>query len=222
MLDWLPLDISTNGKEIDGLMYLIYYVVGIWFLAAEGLLLYFVFKYRRKDGVKGKYLTGNTLKGAGWVLIPAVLVLVCDLAIDAKGEHVWHDIKMEMPKWDVNVRVEAQQFAWTFRHAGKSGKIGDPDNIATNGELHVPAGKVVRFEVASKDVIHSFWIPGLRLKQDVVPGRVIPGWFEVKADTKPGTKIGIGCAQMCGVGHTVMGATLIVDSPEDYAAFLKK
>ena len=219
MLSWLPQDISSNGHEIDGIMYLIYYVVGAWFIFAEGLLLYFVIRYRKKNGVRGKYLTGNTFKTACWVLIPAMLVLICDLAIDAKGEHVWEDIKMQIPKdYEINVRVEAQQFAWTFRHAGKSKIIGDPDNIVTNGELHVPVDAVVRFEVASKDVIHSLWIPNLRLKQDVVPDRTIPGWFKA---TKTG-KYGIGCAQMCGVGHTVMGANLIVHTKEEYEQWLKK
>ena len=219
MLNWLPQDVSSNGHEIDAIMYLIYYVVGAWFILAEGLLFYFVIKYRKKTGVRAKYFTGNTFKTACWVFIPAALVLVCDLAIDARGEHVWKEIKMQITEdYDVNVRVDAQQFAWTFHHAGKSKIIGDPDNIVTNGELHVPVDAVVRFELASKDVIHSFWIPNLRLKQDVVPGRVIPGWFKA---TKVG-KYGIGCAQMCGVGHTVMGGTLIVHTKEDYETWLQK
>jgi cytochrome c oxidase subunit 2 len=218
MFNWLPQNVSSYGHEMDHLMWLIYYVVGAWFLVAEGLVFYFIFRYRNKPGVGAAYATGRGLKAASWVLIPAALVLICDLAIDAKAESVWHHIKQEIPTPDVQVRVEARQFAWTFRHAGPDGKFDTADDIVTNGELHVPVGKVVRFELTSKDVIHSFWLPNLRLKQDVVPGRMIPGWFKVE---QVGT-YGIGCAQICGNGHTVMGATLVVHSEEDYREWLKK
>ncbi len=218
MFNWLPQNVSSYGHEMDAVIWLIYYVVGAWFLLAEGLVIYFVIRYRRRNGVKAAYSTGRGLRAASWVLVPAVLVLVCDFAIDAKAAALWRHIKLEMPTPDVQVQIEARQFAWTFRHAGADGKFNTPDDIVTNGELHVPVGKVVRFELTSRDVIHSFWVPNLRLKQDVVPGRMIPGWFKAE---KPGT-FGIGCAQICGNGHTVMGATLVVHEQADYDAWLKK
>ena len=218
LFSWLPRNISSFGHEMDSLMWLIYWVVGAWFLAAEGLIVYFIFRYRKKEGVRAAYVTGRGLKGAAWVLVPAVLVLACDLAIDAHAEAVWHHIKLEVPTPDVQVRIEAQQFAWTFRHAGPDGKFNTADDVVTNGELHVPVGKVVRFELESRDVIHSFWAPNLRLKQDAVPGRTIPGWFKAE---KVGN-YGIGCAQICGAGHTVMGAMLIVQEQADYDQWLKK
>lgn len=218
MLHWLPENISSFGQQIDDVMYLIYYVVGVWFLVAEGVLLYFIFRYRRQAGVKAAFAPGRTLKTLAWVVVPAILVLICDLAIDAKGEAAWAAVKKEIPPADVQILVEARQFAWTIHHAGKSGVIGDPDNIVTSGELHVPVNKVVRFELQSRDVIHSFWVPTLRLKQDIVPGRTIPGWFKA---TKTG-KYGFGCAQLCGAGHTVMGGTLIVHDQKEYDEWLKK
>lgn len=218
LFSWLPENISSYGREMDGLMWLIYYVVGVWFLLAECLVFYFLFRYRRKEGVRAQYATGRGLKSAGWVIVPALLVLVCDFAIDARGEAVWRHIKLEIPTPDVQVRIEARQFAWMFRHAGPDGKFDTADDVVTNGELHVPVGKVVRFELESRDVIHSLWIPNLRLKQDAVPGRTIPGWFKAE---KVGN-YGIGCAQICGNGHTVMGAMLVVQTQGDYDQWLKK
>jgi len=218
MFRWLPENISTFGHDIDGIMYLIYYVVGVWFLLAEGILIYFALRYRRRAGVAAAYAPAKTLRPMLWVLIPASLVLMCDLAIDAKGSPAWEKIKRDIPAHDCLVRVEARQFAWNFRHAGPDGVLDTADDVVTSGQLHVPVNKVVKFELVSKDVIHSFWAPNLRLKQDVVPGRAITGWFE---PTRTGT-FGIGCAELCGTGHGVMGATLIVQSQSDFDNWLKK
>jgi len=218
MLRFLPENISSFGQAMDANMYLIYYLVGAWFILAEGLLIWFVWHYRRRPGRVATYQPGHTRKALAWVLVPTLLVLACDFAIDAKGSEIWRTIKLDTPKPDCLVRIEAQQFAWNFRHAGADLALETPDDVVTNGQLHVPVGKVVRFELVSKDVIHSFWVPNLRLKQDAMPGRTITGWFQ--AD-KIG-HYGIGCAQLCGTGHRVMQATLIVESQADYESFLKK
>jgi len=218
MLNWLPENISTFGRDIDGIMYLIYYLVGAWLILAEGVLIWFLIRYRKRAGVKARYQPGVALGAMAWVVVPAVLVFVCDLAIDAKGAPIWEHVKQEIPKHDCLVRIEGRQFAWNFRHAGKDGKLDTADDIVTNGQLHVPVGKVVKFELISRDVVHSFWCPNLRLKQDAVPGRVIPGWFDAN---KIGD-YGIGCAELCGTGHGVMSATLVVESQEDYDKFLVK
>ena len=87
-----------------------------------------------------------------------------------------------------------------------------------DNELHVPVNKVVRIDLTSKDVIHSFFVPNLRLKQDAVPGRIIHVWFEA-------TEVGeyeIPCAELCGFGHSGMLGTLTVQSEEDYDKWLKK
>ena len=85
LFSWLPENISSFGREMDSLMWLIYYVVGVWFLIAEGLVFYFILRYRRKEGTRAAYATGRGFKAAAWVLVPALLVLICDFAIDARG-----------------------------------------------------------------------------------------------------------------------------------------
>lgn len=212
MLDWLPENLSSFGRDIDRSMYTIYYVVGAWLILAEVVLLYFVFRYRRSTNSTATYEPGRTPRALFWVVAPAILVLMCDLVFDAQGTKTWSKVKIDLPQGDELVRIEGRQFAWNFRHAGKDRQLDTADDIVTNGQLHVPVSKVIRFELVSKDVIHSFWVPSLRLKQDAVPGRRIEGWFDAN---KTG-QYGIGCAELCGTGHGIMGATLFVHSQEDY------
>ena len=217
MLHWLPQNISTYGQSIDDVMRLIYYIVGAWFILAEAVLLYFVIRYRRRDGGHAGYAPGNTARALAWILVPAALILACDLGIDYAQEDVWNEIKLHIPT-DVKqtVRIEGQQFVWNFRHPGKDGKLDTADDIVLINQLTVPVNEKIRFELSSKDVLHSFWVPELRLKQDAVPGRIINGWF---AATKTGTYT-IGCAELCGSGHTTMKAQLHVLNPADYAQWL--
>ena len=92
------------------------------------------------------------------------------------------------------------------------------DDLKIENELHVPVNKVVILTLKSEDVIHSFFVPNLRLKQDTLPGREIPAWFEaIKAGTYE-----IPCAELCGFGHSGMKGKLIVHTPADYAKWVKK
>ena len=143
--------------------------------------------------------------------------MACDLGIDYAQGSVWDEIKLHMPT-DVKqtVRIEGQQFVWNFTHPGKDGQLDTADDIVLINQMTVPVNEKIRFELGSKDVLHSFWVPELRLKQDAVPGRIIAGWF---AATKTGTYT-IGCAELCGSGHTTMKAQLHVLSEADYAQWL--
>lgn len=216
--DLLPNDVSTFGGDIDHVFWLIFWIVGIWFVAAEGVLLYSVIRHRRKAGVGATYLPGNTPRQLAWVLIPALAVLSLDLGIDRAGAYAWERLKGTPPAGDVVVRITAKQFNWNFTYPGPDGKFGTADDIKTENDLHVPVGKVVRFELQSEDVIHSFFIPEMRLKQDVVPGRTIGGWFEA---TKPGT-YEIACSELCGFGHYSMHGNVIVQTSEEYAGWLRE
>ncbi len=215
-MNYVPENISTYGAQIDGVISFIGWIVFVWLVVVELVFIYFLIRYRRREGVRASWLPAKTLKVCYWVLIPSVLVLVCDMVIEAKSMGPWHLITEDVPENpDVLVRVTARQFAWTFTYAGKDGKLDTPDDFKTESEMHVPKGKVVRIQLESVDVLHSFWVPNLRLKQDVVPGRSIPGWFET---TKEG-KYEIACAEICGPSHTSMRAMLTVESPQAFGAW---
>lgn len=212
MFQHLPETVSTFGPDIDSILYLIYYVVGAWFLVAEAVVFYCVVRFRQGRQPTAWYLPGTTGKALAWLIVPAALILLCDLYIDAIGGRIWRNVKETIPPADVTIRITARQFAWQFTHPGPDNVLDTRDDIITNGHLHVPVGRVVRFDLTSMDVIHSFYSPSLRLKQDAVPGRTIPGWFQA---TKTG-EFPIACAELCGVAHTVMQGILIVHSESDY------
>jgi len=124
----------------------------------------------------------------------------------------WAKIKRNPPASDFEIKVIAKQFNWDVSYPGPDGKLGTEDDIKFDNDLHVPVNKIVRLHLGASDVIHSFFIPNLRFKQDVVPGRTIIGWFEA---TKPG-KYEMPCAELCGFGHSGMKGWLHVHSTEDY------
>lgn len=211
-MNWFPENVSTFGGDIDSLFYLILYITGAWFILTEGLIVYFLIRYRRRQGSKAAYLPGETLHQASWILVPCVVVLVLDLWMDFRGADVWARIKGQVPPGNLVVQVTGKQFNWEILYPGPDGKFGTEDDLQVDNELHVPVNKVVRVVLKSKDVIHSFFLPNLRLKQDAVPGREIQAWFEA---TKAG-EFEIPCAELCGFGHSGMNGKLIVHSEEEY------
>lgn len=215
MLSDLPPNIASYGGEVDSVFAFIWYIVLFWFVVAEAALVYCLVSYRRKPGVRATWLPADTAATNAWVLVPALVILGFDLAIEARSHHAWDLIKLQLPAHDELVRITARQFVWTFTHAGADGRLDTRDDIQEVSELHVPAGKVVRFELTSHDVLHSFWVPALRLKQDAVPGRAFPGWFEATGEGDHE----IACAELCGAAHTVMRAVLRVRPPAEHAAW---
>ncbi len=217
LADILPQNVSSFGGQIDSVFRLILYIVGVWFVLSEALLFYFVIRYRRRRPNQAFYNRGDTARQAAWVLVPAAIVLCLDLAIDSAGSRAWEAEKGTLPAGTIEVAVTGKQFNWEFTYPGPDGKLGTGDDITVENELHVPVGKVVHLTLSSKDVIHSLWIPNLRLKQDVVPGRSIRAWFEA---TREGT-YEIGCSELCGFGHYSMHGTLTVHSAADYDKWIR-
>ncbi len=218
MLSWLPENISTYGGDIDSLMYHIYYITGVWFLLTYGVIIVFLLRYRRQEGQKAAYVRGDSLTQASWLLVPLLIVLALDLWIDFQGSEVWAKIKIDAPSSDLLVGVTGKQFNWEIAYPGPDGKLGTADDLEMENELHVPVNKVVHVILRSKDVIHSFFLPNLRLKQDVMPGRTIEAWFEA---TKPG-RYPLPCAELCGFGHSGMEGSLIVHSLDEYEKWVQK
>ncbi|MFQ5848864.1 MAG: cytochrome c oxidase subunit II [Candidatus Methylomirabilales bacterium] len=218
MFSWLPENVSTYGSEIDSILYLIYYITGAWFVLTLAVTIVFLILYRRREGRRATYVHGNTLAQSAWILVPGLIVLGMDLWIDFHGVRVWEAVKGRMPAADVRVQVTAKQFNWEMLYPGPDGQFGTGDDYQVDNELHVPVGKVVGVRLKSKDVIHSFFLPNLRLKQDAVPGREIEAWFEA---TKPGV-YEIPCAELCGFGHSGMVGTLTVHAAGDYKKWVQR
>lgn len=209
---------STFASDIDGVIVLVAIIVGFWGVLAELVLIGLVVAFREKPGVKAQYITGDQKHEKAWIAYPHYLVLVCDILIIVAAVRVWYNVKQDLPPPDSTVRVIAQQWAWSFVHPGADGVLDTADDIATVDEMRVEVNRVYHFKLESRDVLHSFSVPAFRLKQDVIPGRVITGWFE---PTKTGTW-DIQCAEMCGIGHGLMPARIVVESAAEHAAWIKK
>lgn len=219
MMQWLPESISSYGHKIDDVIWLIYAIVGVWFVVVEVLLFGFLIYYRRSKSPKADYILGNTFKSLLWVIAPVILVALFDIGIEIKQMPVWDEIKIDRPaNPDYTVRVVAQQFFWEFHYPGADGKLDTPDDLISTSDFYVPVNKKILVQLESLDVIHSFWVPSLRLKQDVVPGRRILAWF----DTFKTGAYDIGCSQLCGVAHGNMRGELHVVSDTEFSDWLGK
>ena len=215
-MSWLPENVSTYGADIDSIIRTIWYLTVAWFFITIGTLVAFLILYRRRAGRRASYVKGERLGEAAWVLAPLVVVVVLDLWLDFLGAPVWAKVKIERPQTDLTIQVTGKQFNWEVVYPGPDGKFGTADDRQLLDELHVPVGKPVRIVLKAKDVIHSFFLPNFRLKQDMVPGRAIEGWFEA---TRPG-KFELPCAQLCGFRPSRIKGWLYVHTPAEYAAWV--
>ncbi len=214
MMSWLPENVSTFGEEIDSLFYLIYYITGAAFLLVTVLMIVFLIVFRQREGRRAVYSHGNTTLEIIWTIIPAVVFI----ALSFMSVSSWGKIKAEAPPSDFQVQVTGKQFNWEILYPGADGKFGTEDDYQIDNDMHVPVNKVIHVTLKAKDVIHSFFLPNLRVKQDAVPGRDILVWFEA---TKAG-KYELPCAELCGFGHSGMKGWLFVDTPEEYEKWVKE
>src|SRR5258705_5022217 len=207
---WLPENVTSYGQDIDWLFHLIYAITGVTFILVTVALLAFVVIYRDRPGRRARYTHGNATLEIVWTVIPAlILVVLTFLSVPA-----WSKIKMAAPPpSDFVVQVTAKQFNWQVTYPGADGKFGTGDDKTLLDEMHVPVNKVVHIHLRSQDVIHSFFVPQFRMKQDAVPGREIVQWFEA---TKVG-KYELPCAELCGFGHSGMRGWIYVQTPDEYA-----
>lgn len=209
--------VSSYAQDIDNLILLIAGFVGFWFVVAEMVLVTFIVKFRHKEGTPAQYISGEEKQHKKWINIPHILVLICDVFIVVGAIRVWVDVKQNLPEPDQVVRITAQQWAWTFQHPGADGELDTADDIETIDELHIKQGAVYHYKLESKDVLHDFSVPVFRLKQDAVPGRVITGWFKAISTGS----YDIQCAEMCGIGHGLMPARIIIETPEQHTAWIQ-
>ena len=205
---WLPENVSTYGADIDWLFHLIYWITGLTAILVFGAMAVFLVMYRDRPGRKARYTHGSTPLEIAWTIVPAlILVILTFLSLPA-----WSRIKMQVPPSNFVVRVTAKQFNWEVTYPGADGKFDTEDDKTFDNEMHVPVNTVVIVKLRSRDVIHSFFVPQFRMKQDAVPGREITQWFQV---TKPG-KYENPCAELCGFGHSGMKGWIYVHTPDEY------
>ena len=233
---WFPAAITPVGSQIDQQFFVTFILTGIVFVLAQLALAWLVFRYR-DHGQKARFVRGNHTLEVVWTT--ATLIIFVSLGVMAA--HAWGEVHFGGPQpGALQVEVTGVQFVWNFRYPGPDGKFGrinpndidastgnplgldpnDPagkDDIVT-GDLYLPVGREIELMLRSQDVIHSFFVRELRVKQDTVPGLVIPVHFTV-------TKIGdyeITCNQLCGLGHYHMHATLHVLSDADFQQWEQK
>ncbi len=215
-----PLDASLDGFRNDALFNITTVMVSVLFVIMTGILVWAVVMHR--DGRHRAHYEHGV--GRRHLLFTAVITAVIFFGVDGTllvdsyldlDQALWHfPTEADHP---LEIEVWAQQWAWNVRYAGPDGKFGTPDDIVTLDDVHVPLGRPVLVHLRSKDVVHSFYLPNFRVKQDAVPGATTRLWFAAK---RPG-RYEIGCAQHCGVNHYKMRAWLTVESAEAFDAWTR-
>lgn len=236
----LPVDASVNAPIYDDLFKVLFSIGTILFLGIVGLLVFSLIRFRRKPGEQGdgEAIEGNLPLEILWTAVPAIVVLFVGIysydiyermggmatlnphggmdhsaamhqamqasVAEGEGERVWGGIAIaDASSEALPVEVSAMQFAFIFHY---------PDGDITSGELHVPSDRPVELRMKALDVIHAFWVPQFRIKQDVIPGQ--PTVLSFTA-TQPGS-YPIVCAELCGPYHGGMRSTVVVHAPDDF------
>jgi cytochrome c oxidase subunit 2 len=210
---WLPKNVSTF-QDIDALFRAIFYLTGVVFIGVIGAMVFFLIKYRAQPGRKAEYIHGHTTLEIVWT--SATTLIVFTLAMISLPK--WNRIKAEIPPSNVVIQVTGKQFNWEILYPGPDGEFGTEDDLQLDNEMHAPVNEVVKVHLTSKDVIHSFFVPHMRVKQDALPGRFVDLWFKA---VETGV-YEIPCAELCGFGHSGMKGRLTVEEPQAYALWLKE
>ncbi len=242
---WFPVDITLHGPAIDHQFSVTFIAMGIIFVLAQLSLVYLVWRYRgRNDGRRATYLLSNNRLEFICMATAAILFI----GLEFMGHRTWAQMHYTGAQPDaVRIEVWGEQFAWYFRYPGPDGIFGpvhpslmndamgnylgldrehDPasrDDIVT-ATLGIPVDTPIELILRSKDVIHSFFCPELRIKQDLVPGMKIPIHFTVtnQALKEDGGRYEIVCTQLCGMGHYRMRAFLQVMTKTNFQKWLQR
>ncbi|MFM2079534.1 MAG: hypothetical protein RLZZ124_807 [Cyanobacteriota bacterium] len=239
----LPVDASSNAPVYDELFKVLFSIGTILFIGIVGLLVYSLVRFRRPeaDTGEGVAIEGNLPLEILWTAIPAVVVLFVGIysydiyermggmtplndhsmhamhetmAASSADSRTWAGISPAVVEGEnavpaLPVEVTAMQFAFIFRY---------PDAGIISGELHVPVGRPVALRMTANDVIHAFWVPQFRLKQDVIPGQpTLLSFTPTRTGSYP-----IVCAELCGPYHGGMRSTVVVEEPETFNDWIAK
>ena len=231
---WWFTDIASNWGGIDFAVFVTFWICGVAFVLIGLFMVYTTWKYRRREGQTAVYEPEN--KRLEWIL--TILTTIGVVGMLAPGLLVWDDY-VNVPPQAREVEITGQQWSWSYRLPGEDGVLGtveatrisvdnpfgmDPDDpygqddvLIERDALHLPIDRPVKVLLRSKDVLHDFYVPEFRAKMDAVPGMITYMWF---TPTRVGT-YEVLCAELCGIGHHTMRGTVVVDTREDYDAWLK-
>jgi cytochrome c oxidase subunit 2 len=234
---YLPPVASSHGAQIDFIIFLVHCLMAVLFIGWGIYFVYVIFRFRQRKGHKANHI-GTTSHVSNKIEIAIVvfeIILLFGFSIP-----FWAKQVNALPERGdiVELKVVAEQFAWNAHYPGPDKKFGktdwkffdkqsnplgidpqDPngkDDFATINQIHMPIGKPAVIHLTSKDVMHSFGVPNMRAKQDVIPGMSIPIWF---TPIKTG-QFEVVCSQLCGLGHYKMRGVITVESEEQYQAWV--
>jgi cytochrome c oxidase subunit 2 len=254
---WMPRNVSSYGDGVDFLFYLILAMTTFFFVLTEVILCYAMYRFEARPGEKSKYTHGNHRLEVLWTVIPGVLLIL----IAVVQIPVWANMKYQktMPGPDVTISVTARQWEWRMRTPAHPNRFFyelseadkekttkqrqargwaenvEIDDIHTTNELHSYRGANTKIYLRTLDVLHSFTMPNLRIKQDTLPGKTIPMWFNAidfncRFDAQKGELITTGnradnweiaCQELCGGRHYAMrGRVYIHEDRQSYDAWL--
>ncbi len=246
----LPSAASVHGKETDYWFWFGMAVVTASFLVVNTVLFYFPLKYRYDKKRTAHFYPHNNTLEIVWTLIPAVVMA----GLVFTGLRVWNKVMSEAPKDAEVIEIMGKQFGWQVRYGGvDNGKLGNYnykliddaagnefgvdftdensfDDFTNSSEIHIPKGKPVLLKIRARDVLHSVFIPHMRVKMDAVPGMPTKFWFIADKSTadmqgelgNPNFKYEIACTEVCGRSHFAMKLILVVDEPADYEKWKKE
>jgi cytochrome c oxidase subunit 2 len=242
--DFLPEAASVHGKETDYWFWVSMSVIMVGFFVVNTLLFYFAYKYRFKKGRVATFYPHNNKLEIIWTVIPAVIMA----GLVFTGLKVWTDVMADAPADSEVIEIMGKQFGWQVRYPGvDDNKLGKYDYKLTNDAegnefgidfadensfddfvnpsvMHVPAGRPVLLKIRARDVLHSVFIPHMRVKMDAVPGMPTKFWFTPTQTTEqaridlgnPDFNFEIACTEVCGRGHFAMKLILVVDDEASY------
>jgi cytochrome c oxidase subunit 2 len=260
---WLPLNVASYGAEVDNLYNLILGMTTFFFVLTEVILVYAMIRFGHSPGRKAQYVEGNTRLEVLWTVVPAgllLLIALVQISVWAQIKYYSNMPSLTNPnrKTDQVIQVTARQWEWRFRYPTKTEVLPNgtlkvendvpaeekdhqriwaerpmPEDLHLVNEVHTWKDANVKIFLKTNDVIHSFFLPNLRLKQDALPGKTIPMWFRaieanVRVDKNGKMTVDrkkeweLACAELCGGSHYRMRGMLYVhENEEAYNAWLK-
>lgn len=207
--------VSTFGRDIDSLFIIILFITGIIFIGTQVVLVWVAYRFVDQTDVEGRpiraaqYFHGSQRLEVIWTIIPAAILVF--IALYQMG--TWASIKFRTaaPKVAPLAEITARQFQWVIRYPGPDGKLHTPDDLFTVNDLHFVKNRTALIHLKSSDVIHSFFLPQMRIKQDALPGLTTPVWF----DSDTAGKFELVCAELCGWGHYKMRGNVTVHETDE-------